>query len=667
MNPEKRIAELRGILQDHNYRYYVMDDPTISDGEYDTLLRELQSLEKENPNLVTSDSPTQRVGSHPVSEFGTIKHQIPMLSLANAMNEAELVAFDERMQKGLDQESVTYMAEPKLDGLGVELVYENGTFIHGSTRGDGFRGEDITHNLKTIRGIPLSLRTNDLPAPPLLEIRGEVFIRKNDFKDLNEKQELNEKSAFANPRNAAAGSLRQLDSTITAERPLSIYCYEAGMINGVEFIDHASFLDSLKKWGLPVNPFIQIVTGSKGLTQFHQELEDRRNDLPYEIDGTVFKVNNYNKREDLGTRSRSPRWAIAGKFKAQQATTVIHDIDIQVGRTGALTPVAKLEPVYIAGVTVTNATLHNQDEIVRKDIRIGDTVLIERAGDVIPKVMKVIKEKRPNRTKPFQIPSACPVCQHETHRSEGEVILRCGNISCPRQIKGRIQHFASKLALDIDGLGEKIVDQLVNEDLIQSIDDLFVLKQDTLEKLDRLGEKSAENLVEAISNSKDTTFARFIYALGIRNVGEHIAKVLEKQYSGNLTEFQNTTVEDLEAIDEIGPIVAETVIQFWSDDSNKKMVQNCLDYGVRFADVEVNLHQPFAGQTFVFTGSLQQLTRKEAKDILENLGGKASGSVSEKTDFVIAGSGAGSKLKKASDFGISILTEEEFFDKVKNA
>ena len=667
MNPEKRIPELRGILQDHNYRYYVMDDPTISDGEYDTILRDLQSLERENPNLVTSDSPTQRVGSHPVSKFGTIKHRIPMLSLANAMNEAELVAFDERMQKGLDQESVTYMAEPKLDGLGVELVYENGTFIHGSTRGDGFTGEDITHNLKTIRGIPLSLRTNDLPAPPLLEIRGEVFIRKNDFKDLNEKQELNEKSAFANPRNAAAGSLRQLDPTITAERPLSIYCYEAGMSNGVEFIDHSSFLDSLKKWGLPVNPFIQIVTGSKGLTQFHQKLEDQRNDLAYEIDGTVFKVNNYNKREDLGTRSRSPRWAIAGKFKAQQATTVIHDIDIQVGRTGALTPVAKLEPVYIAGVTVTNTTLHNQDEIVRKDIRIGDTVLIERAGDVIPKVVKVIKEKRPNWTKPFQIPNACPVCQHETHRSEGEVILRCGNISCPRQIKGRIQHFASKLALDIDGLGEKIVDQLVNEDLIQSIDDLFNLKQDTLEKLDRLGEKSAENLVDAISNSKDTTFARFIYALGIRNVGEHIAKVLEKQYSGNLTEFQDTTVEELEAIVEIGPIVAETVIQFWSDDSNKIMVQNCLDYGVRLADVEVNLHQPFAGQTFVFTGSLQQLTRKEAKDILENLGGKASGSVSEKTDFVIAGSGAGSKLKKAGDLGISILTEEEFFDKVKNA
>ena len=667
MNPEKRIDELRGIIQDHNYRYYILDDPTISDGEYDILLCELENLEKENPELITPDSPTQRVGLTPVTEFGTIEHRIPMLSLANAMNEEEFVAFDKRMQKGLDTDSVTYMAEPKLDGLGVELVYENGLLVYGSTRGDGYTGEDITHNLKTIRGIPLSLRIVDITVPALLEVRGEVFIRKDDFIALNKKQELDEKPPFANPRNAAAGSLRQLDPKITVDRPLSIYCYQGGMINGQTFPDHASFLDALKKWGLPVNPFVQVVTGSDGIISYHRELEEKRNDLPYEIDGTVFKINNYNERENLGSRSRSPRWAIAGKFKAQQATTVINDIDVQVGRTGALTPVAKLNPVYVAGVTVTKATLHNQDEIDRKDIRIGDTVLIERAGDVIPKVVKVITEKRPNGTKPFQIPAECPACGHGAHRPEGEVILRCGNISCPRQIKGRIQHFASKLALDIDGLGEKIVDQLVNEDLIQSIDDLFVLKQDTLEKLDRLGEKSAENLVEAISNSKDTTFARFIYALGIRNVGEHIAKVLEKQHSGNLTEFQNTTIEELEAIDEIGPIVAETVIQFWSDDSNKKMVQNCLDYGVRFADVEVNLHQPFAGQTFVFTGSLQQLTRKEAKDILENLGGKASGSVSEKTDFVIAGSGAGSKLKKAGDFGISILTEEEFFDKVKNA
>ena len=667
MSPEKQIAKLRDILQDHNYRYYVLDDPTISDGEYDSLLRELESLEKENPSLVTSDSPTQRVGATPVPEFRTIKHRIPMLSLANAMNKEELVAFDERVQKGLDTDSVTYIAEPKLDGLGVELVYENGSFVYGATRGDGFTGEDITHNLKTIRAIPLALRTEDLSVPAILEIRGEVFIRKDDFKSLNQKQESDGKPAFANPRNAAAGSLRQLDPTLTAERPLSIYCYEAGMIDGQNFSDHASFLKAVKKWGLPVNPFIQTVIGSEGLTQYHQDLEEKRNNLPYEIDGTVFKVNNYDEREDLGTRSRSPRWAIAGKFKAQQATTVIHDIHVQVGRTGALTPVAKLDPVYVAGVTVTNATLHNQDEIDRKDIRIGDTVLIERAGDVIPKVVKVIIEKRPKGTNPFIIANQCPVCDHEAFRPEGEAILRCGNISCPRQIKGRIQHFASKLALDIDGLGEKIVDQLVEEGLIQSIDDLFTLKQKPLAKLDRLGEKSAENLVEAISNSKDTTFARFIYALGIRNVGEHIAKVLEKQHSGNLTEFQNTTIEELEAIDEIGPIVAETVIQFWSDDSNKKMVQNCLDYGVRLATVEVNENQPFAGQTFVFTGSLEKFTRKEAKDTLENLGGKASSSVSKKTDFVIAGPGAGSKLKKAGELGVDVLTEEEFLDKVKNA
>ena len=667
MSPEKQIAKLREILQDHNYRYYVLDDPTISDGEYDSLLRELESLEKENPSLVTSDSPTQRVGATPVPEFRTIKHRIPMLSLANAMNKEELVAFDERVQKGLDTDSVTYIAEPKLDGLGVELIYENGSFVYGATRGDGFTGEDITHNLKTIRAIPLALRTEDLSVPAILEIRGEVFIRKDDFKSLNQKQESDGKPAFANPRNAAAGSLRQLDPTLTAERPLSIYCYEAGMIDGQNFSDHASFLKAVKKWGLPVNPFIQTVIGSEGLTQYHQDLEEKRNNLPYEIDGTVFKVNNYDEREDLGTRSRSPRWAIAGKFKAQQATTVIHDIHVQVGRTGALTPVAKLDPVYVAGVTVTNATLHNQDEIDRKDIRIGDTVLIERAGDVIPKVVKVIIEKRPKGTNPFIIANQCPVCDHEAFRPEGEAILRCGNISCPRQIKGRIQHFASKLALDIDGLGEKIVDQLVEEGLIQSIDDLFTLKQKPLAELDRLGKKSAKNLVEAISNSKDTTFARFIYALGIRNVGEHIAKVLEKQHSGNLTEFQNTTIEELEAIDEIGPIVAETVIQFWSDDSNKKMVQNCLDYGVRLATVEVNENQPFAGQIFVFTGSLEKFTRKEAKDTLENLGGKASSSVSKKTDFVIAGPGAGSKLKKAGELGVDVLTEEEFLDMVKNA
>ena len=666
MNPKKRIDELRGIIQDHNYRYYILDDPTISDGEYDILLCELENLEKENPELITPDSPTQRVGSTPVTEFGTIEHRIPMLSLANAMNEEEFVAFDKRMQKGLDSDSVTYMAEPKLDGLGVELVYENGLLVYGSTRGDGYTGEDITHNLKTIRGIPLSLRIVDITVPALLEVRGEVFIRKDDFIALNKKQELDEKPPFANPRNAAAGSLRQLDPKITVDRPLSIYCYQGGMINGQTFPDHASFLDALKKWGLPVNPFVQVVTGSDGIISYHRELEEKRNDLPYEIDGTVFKINNYNERENLGSRSRSPRWAIAGKFKAQQATTVINDIDVQVGRTGALTPVAKLNPVYVAGVTVTNATLHNQDEIERKDIRIGDTVLIERAGDVIPKVVKVITEKRPNGTKPFQIPAECPACGHGAHRPEGEVILRCGNISCPRQIKGRIQHFASKLAMNIDGLGVKVIDQLVEEGLLKTIDDLYSLNQESLAALDRLGEKSAGNLIEAISNSKETTFARFVYALGIRNVGEHIAKVLEKQFSGNLGEFQNANVEELENIDEIGPIVAETVVQFWSDKSNKLIVQNCLDKGVSLAEIEIKEYQLFEGQIFVFTGSLENFTRKSAKDMVEDLGGKASSSVSKNTNFVVAGPGAESKLKKAEELGIDVLTEDEFLAKVKN-
>ena len=664
MSPKNQIKKLRGIIQDHNYRYYVKDDPTIADGEYDTLLRELQSLERENPNLVTSDSPTQRVGSTPIAEFGTINHRIPMLSLANAMNDDELVAFDKRMQKGLDHDSIEYMAEPKLDGLGVEIVYENGLFVYGSTRGDGITGEDITHNLKTIRGIPLSLRTQEIAYPSLLEVRGEVFIRKFDFNSLNQTQEENGIPVFANPRNAAAGSLRQLDPKITAQRPLSIYCYEAGTIDGEAFQDHASFLIALKKWGLPVNPFIQLVTGSVGLTRFHVNLENKRNDLPYEIDGTVFKINNYNERKNLGTRSRSPRWAIAGKFKAQQATTVINGIDIQVGRTGALTPVAKLDPVYIAGVTVTNATLHNQDEIDRKDIRIRDTVLIERAGDVIPKVVKVITNKRPKNTSPFQIPNTCPVCDHAAFRPDGEVILRCGNISCPRQIKGRIQHFASKLALDIDGLGKMIVEQLVDEGLINAIDGLFNLKYESLVELDRMGEKSATNLMSSISTSKETTFSRFIYALGIRNVGEHIAKILEKQFSGNLVEFQKANLGELENIDEIGPIVAETIVQFWSDDSNKIMVQNCLDKGVKLAEIEINGNRPFDDKIFVFTGSLEKLTRRDAKDLVEDLGGKTSGSVSKNTDFVVAGPGAGSKLKKAEELGVDILTEEDFLKMV---
>ena len=662
MKPKDRIAELRKILNEHSYRYYIINDPIISDGEYDHLFRELELLENDDPALINIDSPTQRVGSSPALEFGTIKHNVPMLSLSNAMNREEIIAFNERMKKGLDKKSITYMAEPKLDGLGVELVYENGVLAHGTTRGDGFNGENITHNLRTIRAVPLSLRKEEIPYPNLLEVRGEVFIKKNDFILLNKNQESKGLSLFANPRNAAAGSLRQLDPTITADRPLSIYCYEAGEIDGNEFQDHQSFLNALKNWGLPVNPLIKIVVDALGLTSYHEELETKRNQLPYEIDGTVFKINDYNARKILGARSRSPRWAIAGKFKAQQGTSIIRDIDIQVGRTGALTPVARLDPVQVAGVTVANVTLHNQDEIDRKDVHIGDTVLIERAGDVIPKIIKVIIDKRPHGTKRFRISDNCPACNQTIYRSESESIFRCYNILCPKQIKGRIQHFASKRAMNIDGLGHKIVDQLVEDKKITSIADLFSLESSELKELDRLGEKSAENLVKAVSFSKNTTFARFVFALGIRNVGEHVAKVLEKKFSSNLKEFIKTDYNELIEIDGVGPIVAENIIQFWSDQSNQNMVQQCLDYGIKLKKKERKKEPIFNGKVYVFTGKLEKLNRQTAKEIVDERGGKTSGSVSKKTSFVIAGTNAGSKLNKAKKLKVPILSEKEFLD-----
>ena len=459
MKHKERIVELQKTINEHNYKYYVLDNPSISDSEYDLLFKELDDLERRlGPGSFDPNSPTQRVGAEPLEGFKRIEHQVPMLSLSNAMNDEQLTAFHKRSVSSLEMDSITYIAEPKLDGLGVELVYENGDLLHGSTRGDGLAGEDITHNLKTIRSIPLKLRDDDISIPSLLEVRGEVFIEKSDFKKLNQKQELAGRQAFANPRNAAAGSLRQLDPAITAERPLSVYFYESGLVEGLIFETHLSFLESIKLLGFPVNPLIKPVVDDQGMINYHKQTEQKRNKLPYEIDGTVFKINEYSLRNKLGARSRSPRWAIAGKFKGQQATTTIKDIETQVGRTGALTPVAKLEPVFVAGVTVSNATLHNQDEIDRKDIRIGDTVLIERAGDVIPKVIKVIKDKRPNASLPFHIPTICPVCDQKAYRSEDEAVWRCSNISCSRQIKARIQHFASKSAMDIDGLGEKVVD-----------------------------------------------------------------------------------------------------------------------------------------------------------------------------------------------------------------
>ena len=663
---QKQINDLRMQLNDHNYRYYVLDDPLISDSEYDQLFRELQKLETDNPNLITEDSPTHRVGAEPLSSFGSWTHRLPMLSLANAMNEDELAAFDTRVKKGLDTEKdLEYMAEPKLDGLAVELVYENGFFVNGSTRGDGITGEDITQNLKTITAIPLSLRKNGQKTPPLLEVRGEVFITKDGFKKLNRNQEKEELSPFANPRNAAAGSLRQLDSKITATRPLSIYCYEAGRIDGISFDTHEDFLSTLKEWGFPVNPEIQKVKNAETMVAFHRNLEAKRDSLPYEIDGTVFKVNAINQRNALGIRSRSPRWAIAGKFKAQQATTLVQNIIPSVGRTGAVTPVARLEPVNVGGVVVTNATLHNQDEIDRKDVRVGDTVLIQRAGDVIPEVVKVIPAKRPPETKKYQLPTACPSCGQEVFRPEGEVVARCQNLSCPAQVKGRIEHFVSKGALDIDGFGEKLVDQLVDKKLILTVDDIFKLNFDDLVNLDRMAEKSALNILTAIQDSKQTTFARFVYALGIRNVGAHLSKVLEKAFVGDIEKFMNAEEEELEAIDEVGPIVAETITTFLSNCTNTDVIESCLSLGIRLKKVEEPKSLLLQGKTFVFTGALTQFSRNEAKEMTEAHGGKVSGSVSKNTDFVVAGPGAGSKLNKATELDIPVLSEAEFLDMLK--
>ena len=663
---DNQIQALRDQLNDHNYRYYVLDDPLISDSEYDQLFRELQKLETDNPNLITEDSPTHRVGAEPLSSFGSWTHRMPMLSLANAMNEDELAAFDTRVKKGLDTEKdLEYMAEPKLDGLAVELVYENGFFVNGSTRGDGITGEEITQNLKTILAIPLSLRKNGQKTPPLLEVRGEVFITKDGFKKLNRNQEKEELPPFANPRNAAAGSLRQLDSKITATRPLSIYCYEAGRIDGISFDTHEDFLSTLKEWGFPVNPEIQKVNNAETMVAFHRNLEAKRDSLPYEIDGTVFKVNAINQRNALGIRSRSPRWAIAGKFKAQQATTLVQNIIPSVGRTGAVTPVARLEPVNVGGVVVTNATLHNQDEIDRKDVRVGDTVLIQRAGDVIPEVVKVILAKRPPETKTYQLPTACPSCGQEVFRPEGEVVARCQNLSCPAQVKGRIEHFVSKGALDIDGFGEKLVDQLVDKKLILTVDDIFKLNFDDLVNLDRMAEKSALNILTAIQDSKQTTFARFVYALGIRNVGAHLSKVLEKAFVGDIEKFMNAAAEELEAIDEVGPIVAETITTFLSNCTNTDVIESCLSLGVRLKIIEGPKSQALQGKTFVFTGALTQFSRNKAKEMTEAHGGKVSGSVSKNTDFVVAGPGAGSKLKKATELDIPVLSEAEFLDMLK--
>ncbi len=658
----RQIQLLREEINQHNINYYVKDSPIVSDAEYDHLLRKLDDLEKGNPDLITPDSPTQRIGATPLSEFQQLTHRLPMLSLANAMNSDELTEFDTQVKKGLGIESdIEYAAEPKLDGLAVELVYEKGEFIHGSTRGDGTTGEDITQNLKTIRAIPLSLLEN-ASIPEILEVRGEVFITHSDFKKMNDKRLENGEQAFANPRNCAAGSLRQLDPSITARRPLRIFCYAPGLIEGNTFSSQKELLETFPKYGLPVNPKIEFGKGVEFLMGYYEKAEKFRNELEYDIDGVVFKVNSFAHQDELGVRSRSPRWAIAGKLKSQQVTTKILNIEASLGRTGAVTPVAKLEPVNVGGVTVSNATLHNQDEIDRKDIRIGDTVLIQRAGDVIPEVVKVILEKRPGNTATYVIPDKCPVCVHEVFRPEEEAVARCQNMECPAQVKGRIEHFVSKGCMDIDGFGTKLVDQLVEKRLVKNVADIYSLNLEQLSELERMGEKSAQNIVEAITASKKSAMARFIHALGIRNVGEHASKVLEKSFSGNLGDLMDAGIEALTAIHEIGGIMAESIVNFFQDDSNQKVIKACLKAGIQFEAVEQIQESEFTGKTFVFTGSLEKFSRKDAQSMVEKLGARASGSVSSKTDYLVAGPGAGSKLMKAEELNISIYSEDEFLE-----
>ena len=659
MNIKKQIETLRYQINEHNIQYYVHDDPLISDIEYDMLFRQLEGLEDQYPELITPESPTQRVGARPLSQFQTINHRIPLLSLSNAMDENEIHQFDTRSKRGLGVNEIEYVGEPKLDGVAVELVYESGRFVYGSTRGDGYTGEDITSNPKTILSIPLQLKPNK-HLPTLLEVRGEVFMNHEDFIKMNEKRLKKNEQPFANPRNASAGSLRQLNPRITASRPLRIFCYAPGTIEGVSFPTHIAFMSMLPKWGLPVNPLIEVGVGVEFLVGYYRKMEEQRNTLPYDIDGVVFKINSLSQQDEVGVRSRSPRWAIAGKLKSRQVTTIVQDIEIRVGRTGAITPVAKLESVNVGGVAVSNATLHNQDEIDRKNVRIGDTVLIQRAGDVIPEVVKVIINKRPKDTSPYIIPNHCPICEHEVSRPEGEAVARCQNLACLARVKGSIQHFVSKAGMNIDGLGEKLINKLVENGIIRSVADIYDLKPEQLSRLERMGEISAQNTIDAIGKSKQSTLSRFVYALGIRNVGKHSAKILERIFSGNLETLMNSTFDDLISIHEIGSVMAQSILDFFNDTSNKLIIQKCLDSGIVFEEVEFVKQSEITGKIFVFTGSLEKFTRTEAQHMVEKLGARASGSVSSKTNFLVSGPGAGSKLIKAEDLKIQILTEQEF-------
>ncbi len=663
---QRRINELRQEIERHNRLYYLDDSPVITDSEYDRLFRELLELETIFPDLITSDSPTQRVGGAPLDKFVQVTHRIPMLSLENAFNPEDAAEFDDRVKRFLGLpagKEIDYVCEPKMDGLAVELVYENGAFTIGSTRGDGVTGEDVTRNLKTVKGIPLRLM---VPAPPqLLEVRGEVYLGLAAFQRLNSEREEAGEPPFANPRNAAAGAIRQLDSKITAKRPLSIFCYAPGEAAGYKFASQSEFLTAVKQWGLPVNPLIRRCCGIAEVCGYYREMAGRRETLPYEIDGVVVKVDSFALQRELGEKSRSPRWAVAWKFPPRQAETVVEDIVPQVGRTGVITPTAHLRPVEVSGVMVSRATLHNWEEMERKDIRIGDTVIVERAGDVIPAVVRVLTEKRTGGEKPLPLPAACPECGSEVVKITDEVAVRCLGLSCPAQIRESLIHFASRHAMDIDGLGDRYIEQLLGLKLVRDVADIYCLGKSDFMQFERMGDKLADNLLTAIENSKKRELSRFIFALGIRHVGEHTARLLASAF-GSIENLQKSCEEELLSIREIGPQVARSITTFFNNPKNIEVIERMFQAGVR-PTVEVKkVGGRFTGITFVFTGALTRFTRDEAKQLVENAGGHAAGSVSRKTDFVVAGEEAGSKLDKARELGVKVLTEEEFLGMIES-
>lgn len=655
------VERLRDEIRDYDYQYFVLDNPTIADVEYDKLKRQLEELEEKFPNLQSPDSPTQRVGGQPSAAFETAAHRVSMLSLSNAFDEDEVKAFHERIQKGLEMEQVEYSVEPKFDGLSIELIYEHGSLTQGITRGDGQVGEDVTTNVRTIQNVPLKLRVpKSQSVPERLEVRGEVYMDLKDFEALNAKRLAAEEPTFANPRNAAAGSLRQLDPRITAERPLKFTGYDVPNPELLGAQSQTELMEKLREWGLPVNQSYQKCKTLLDTFAFYNDLNDKRETLPYELDGVVIKVNSFLLRQQLGTTSRSPRWAIAYKFPAHQATTQINDITVQVGRTGVLTPVAELEPVSLSGVTVKRATLHNQDEIDAKDVRIGDTVWVQRAGDVIPEVVQVVKEKRTGNEQPYRLPSKCPICHSDVVREEGEVALRCPNASCPAQIKERIRHFASRNAMDIEGLGKKWVERLVDENLVQSVADLYHLKAETLVELERLAEKSVENLLAAIEASKTRSLDRLIFGLGIRHVGQNLAEILAK-YFENLSALSQAEEVTLAAIDGIGPKVAQSIVKFLQDEHNQALIKALQKAGLDpQSEVTFSADLPLEGKKFVFTGTLSQMGRSKAQKLAKSLGASVSSSVSKKTDYVIVGDNPGSKAEKAEELGVTILDEAAF-------